>query len=548
MLSVGPAIAKDAFKAVKEHFRQSSSLSDQEKALLTGTNSVEDVQKTVAELIAKHEAKSESSKTRRWLQRASETMCYYSKVFDVLVQHHAEYVSLVWGVMKLLFMSAGNHGETLKLFAKSLVEVALRLPRVEIVSELYSTKHMRLAVESLYSSILEFLLIAHSWCNESRFSHICHSFTRPPELRYGDLLERIENCSKNINELATVGSQAELRGMHETQSTKLNDIISILKSSEDDRKIQLDGLSCAVSRLEASSREHGHKLNLVLRYLEASGSTVNDLLAKIETFHSIQTSAQLDTNQQLSDLQLSQALSTFAQIFEDPDQCYKHHLFLRNRRACGHGPMAQTNEFWLSPKLAKWSSSSNSSLAIIRGSFTSRSPIVDFGVDVIQTLASSAAPTLWALKSGQRKRAEAMLSMTDLMKYLTFQALRLSGAVKSEKQLSLRYSQLHAARTLREWLDLFSRVVGGLGGQIYLIVDLATVRSSLEGEDGLGLIKELSNMSKDGFGPNVKIVLLVYEPEWFKSIPKEVTRRVSVHHPSTGISSDLASKFTSGIS
>lgn len=54
--------------------------------------------------MAKYEAKAESSRTRKWLQGFSEAICHYNQVLDVFVQHHPEYVSLVWGTMKLLFI------------------------------------------------------------------------------------------------------------------------------------------------------------------------------------------------------------------------------------------------------------------------------------------------------------------------------------------------------------------------------------------------------------------------------------------------------------
>ena len=34
----------------------------------------------------------------------SEKLLYYSNVFDVLAQHHPEYVALAWGTLKFLFI------------------------------------------------------------------------------------------------------------------------------------------------------------------------------------------------------------------------------------------------------------------------------------------------------------------------------------------------------------------------------------------------------------------------------------------------------------
>ncbi|KAF4342300.1 hypothetical protein FBEOM_3707 [Fusarium beomiforme] len=428
--------------------------------------------------------------------------------------------------MKLLFMSVVNHGETLKLISKSLFEVSQRLPRIEHLSALYPTKNMKLAIESLYSCIMEFLLIAHSWCNESKFRHIYHSFTRPHELRYNDLLQRVATCTGNINELATVGSQTELRVMHDTQSTKLNEIIISLQNSEKTRQAQIDGLNCAISRLEISSRDHGRKLDLIMQWLEASGLTINDLLTKIETFHSIQTSAQLDTNQKLSALQLSQALSTFSQSLEDPICLYKHHLFLRNRRASGRGSTVSTNEFWLSPKLARWASCPHSSLTIIKGSFTTRWAIQDFAVDIIQAVTMMNIPALWVLGSANKTSPNAMLSPSDLVRYLTYQALHIEGTVTTEKQMSLRHSQLEEAKTTQDWLGLFKLAMQDMGGQIYIIIDLATVGSDAKGLNQVNWVRQLNEMlvelSDKGSQTRVKIVLLVYEYNWMSLIPREM--------------------------
>lgn len=179
-----------------------------------------------------------------------------------------------------------NHGETLKLVAKSISQVAVRLPRIKILSKLYPTRQMQLAVESLYSCILEFLLMAHAWCTESKFRHFYHSFTRPHELRYGDLLERITDCSNSMIELAAVGSQAEIHVMHETQTTKLDDLLSELRTLENSRTNQFDGLIHIVSRLEASGKKQGEKLDWIIRFLEGKGLTINELLAKLESKYS----------------------------------------------------------------------------------------------------------------------------------------------------------------------------------------------------------------------------------------------------------------------
>ncbi|KAI1047759.1 hypothetical protein LB505_006386 [Fusarium chuoi] len=322
--------------------------------------------------------------------------------------------------------------------------------------------------------------------------------------------------------------------MHNTQSSKLNEIISSLQTSENTRQAQIDGLNCAISRLEISSRDHDRKLDLIMQWLEASGLTINDLLTKIETFHSIQTSAQLDTNQKLSSLQLSQALATFSLSLEDPKSLYKHHLFLRNRRASGRGATVTTNEFWLSPKLARWSSCPHSSLTIIRGSFTTRWAIQDFAIDIIQAVNLMNIPAIWVLGSANKTSPNAKLSPADLVRYLTYQALQIEGTVTTEKQMSLRHSQLEEAKTSQDWLALFKLIMQDLGGQIYIIIDLATVSSSPKGSGQANLISQLNEMLEDlsnkkpqkGSRTKVKIILLVYDYNWMSLIPREIYDRL----------------------
>lgn len=180
-----------------------------------------------------------------------------------------------------------NHAETLKLVAKSTCQVGMRLSRVKIVSTIYPTANMRLAVENLYSCILEFLLIAHSWCKESKLRHFIHSFTRPHQLQYDDLLQRIAVASDNITELAAVGSQAELRVMHTTHSGKLEGILSAMDDAEKSYKQQLDGLTQVVSALRISNEKHEKKLDLIVSLLEVSGLTMNDFITKVESGQSL---------------------------------------------------------------------------------------------------------------------------------------------------------------------------------------------------------------------------------------------------------------------
>jgi hypothetical protein len=63
-----------------------------------------ELEKFLNNLRLQYERRHENNKISRWLSRLSSRICHYGRIFDVLVQHHPEYVSLAWGAMKLLFV------------------------------------------------------------------------------------------------------------------------------------------------------------------------------------------------------------------------------------------------------------------------------------------------------------------------------------------------------------------------------------------------------------------------------------------------------------
>jgi len=63
------------------------------------------------------------AKLRLWLTGLSEKIMYYSNVFDVMVQHHPEYVSLAWGTFKLIFIVSAKPPNTYRLNISSVMHL-----------------------------------------------------------------------------------------------------------------------------------------------------------------------------------------------------------------------------------------------------------------------------------------------------------------------------------------------------------------------------------------------------------------------------------------
>ncbi|KAK5991936.1 hypothetical protein PT974_05326 [Cladobotryum mycophilum] len=468
-------VAEGAFRSALKRLTEKSDNDGEKWSILHDAASLDDVTKIISESMTKYSAGGKYPKVMKWLQKASESMMHYSGIFDMFARHHPEYTSIVWGVIKLLFMGVIQHEKTVKLLAKSLAEIAERLPRLHLTSGLYPTPQMRRAAEELYSSILKFLMRAYDWYNEGKLYHIIHSFTKPPELYYSDLLEEITANSRNIDQLAIAASQAEMRDMHK----KVSILVSMLSSSDERMK---------------------------------------DMAEKMFSYHSIQMASLVDTNQRVSDVQLSQILSHLANVpLDDPDKSFQHHLFFRRRRATGAADAVATNRFWLSPKLQSLFSAESSALAVLKGGYSSRQALQDFCIDVVQQLHSSGAPILWALKNARSSKHEGgPMNIVDLLKYLTLQAMKLDESLKTEKTMSLRSAQFHATTTAVEWFELFLKAVNGVGRQVHLVIDLETVDQSLRSPDGFNIISALLRSfqarSTDNTASRLKVLIIVYGP------------------------------------
>ncbi|KAK3681335.1 hypothetical protein B0T22DRAFT_523487 [Podospora appendiculata] len=359
-----------------------------------------------------------------------------------------------------------NHEETTKLLAKSLAQIAECIGGLHLTSNLYLTPQMTVVVEEMYSHILKFLMRAHKWYSEGRVSHIIHSITQPVQLRYKDLLQDIKDASKKLDRIAKGAGQAELRGMH----------------------LQLDDYT-------TNARETRTEIALIASKVEVSQAKIEELMVKISALHAIHSKALLNTDQRLSDIQLSNILTHLSNLpLDDPIKIYQQHLFFKKRRAAGLASTATINAFWLSPKLKTWSSSPKSTLAVIKGGFSSRKVVQDFCVEAIEQLQNTDIPVLWALnRTNSINSSNNPFSTIDLLKYLTLQALQHNKDPGTEKTMAWRCAQFHRATTPQEWFDLFQAVVSSFGRQVYLVVDLETVDVALRTHDGFNLVSAMMN-------------------------------------------------------
>ncbi|KAI4162118.1 MAG: hypothetical protein LQ342_004288 [Letrouitia transgressa] len=162
------------------------------------------------------------AKTRLWLTGLSEKLVHYGNIFDVMVQHHPEYVALAWGTFKLLFVAITNHAETASKLSKSISQVADLLPQHSLHLILYPTPQMQYSVARLYAHILSFFLSSLKWYKDNRALHAVKSIFQPWDLKFRPEYEAIATESQQIRQLADVALKAEVRDtrLEVVQATK----------------------------------------------------------------------------------------------------------------------------------------------------------------------------------------------------------------------------------------------------------------------------------------------------------------------------------------
>lgn len=106
------SVAQEAYEEAEAEFCKMLT-KDKRRWVLDKTTSIRDVEAAVlnAKKIYDDETKpvkGNRRKIRRWITKVTERLVYYGAVFDILSQHHPEYVALAWGAIKFVFIVRRN--------------------------------------------------------------------------------------------------------------------------------------------------------------------------------------------------------------------------------------------------------------------------------------------------------------------------------------------------------------------------------------------------------------------------------------------------------
>ena len=372
-------------------------------------------------------------------------------------------------------------------FAKALCRIADSLPRQELASVLYPTKQIKQGIAQLYAHLMEFLVKAMKWYREGALKHIVHSITQPVGIRYKEILESIEDCSRNVDKWVIASAQAEMRDMHVLQQkTLLN-----------------------VETTKSVVQSNAFTVEEIMKVVVAMTPQLTQLIA-----------GQLDTNQRVFDLQLSNMLTfTTGSPILDPETSYRYGLLKRNRHKLR---FSRPQSFWQSPKLKLWTNSDSSALVIVTGPYSLREKAKDFGINVIEAVRSTATPVLWVLPHHNQSIA-GRITTVDILKSLVQQAMRLNRVFQSERACALSCARIQSAVQESEWLDILGFALAGLR-LVYIVFDIGTLgRTVLALSDDfswpLAFIALFQTLAFRASQTVLKIVLIGYGETQFLQMP-----------------------------
>ncbi|KAI1086065.1 hypothetical protein F5B19DRAFT_480582 [Rostrohypoxylon terebratum] len=432
-------ISNEAFKKGLRTFKTSTKDPKKEEIAdkLLASSTLDDVIKTITDAKDKYESSRENSKFREILTRLSLRVVHYGKVMDVLVQQHPEYVSLVWGAMRLIFGGIVEHERTGVVIATALHEILETLPVIELGTELYPNQIFERSVSKLYAHIVEFLIRAQKHYEESKLAHAVNCIFNPSALRYDDLVKNIQKDTGIIMKHMEVCSQARIRDVLETAGTTHK----MLNTAS----VQMD--------YNISMNKDGHQKTHE-EIIEVNRK-LDKMREMFEVERAIQACTRLQSRIDISDILLQQALesvSSRCSIRHKPVLWAAVHLY--NRWQSRRDFQFEYGQFWTSPKLHEWNTSQTSSTILIKSPLTARRQIMTFCTEVVDQLMRKRTAVIWVLAEKNKT-----YSLIEALKSLVYQAFCLGYSSRRENKMTFELSQFLDAYIEEDYLDLLARLL-----------------------------------------------------------------------------------------
>ncbi|KAI4950395.1 hypothetical protein J4E91_004277 [Alternaria rosae] len=350
---------------------------------------------------------------RGFLEKISLRIMHYSKVLDSLAQHHPEYVALAWGAMKLV----------LTKLSQALVAIANVLPRMDLSAELYRTEEMEAALSRLYAHLMLFFHLCVRWYNRGPLGRLCSAITSPFELDYQELMEQIRLSSKEVDDLASAGSRAEIRH------------VRVLTELQNQQMLEID-----VKLLEMLERQ------------KTSEALVNRLLSNADSHRSITERISIDVcriGQGQYRMEFHMVMRFFEPKVLPETALLKVQSFVRRDLT---SKFPSPNEERVRDIVLDWALQKGSPLLIIQVGLCAQKQAKELATNVIQNLKRIHECVFWNLPLvGNSPDTH---TMAGLFRSIIFQVFQYSSDLFSSFAEQLDLSKIHAADSEHKWVEL----------------------------------------------------------------------------------------------
>ncbi|KAI0430409.1 hypothetical protein F5Y09DRAFT_307743 [Xylaria sp. FL1042] len=422
-----------------------------------------------------------------WLRGLSTRVMYYGRVLDTLAQHHPEYVSLVWGVVKFVLMGIINHGNLVVQFSQALSMISHVLPITKLSAELYQTDQMKDAVANLYAHILLFLKQVVRWYVVGPAGRALTALFKPYELSYKDTVEQIRLCANAIDDIANIAVKAEVREMnvflHE-QSERLAE-----------RETKLHDMQ---AKFEVAQVDMSTTVGRILQIVTASSCQIGDIQLDLR-----------DMKPRVTDIHFKQMLDVLEPKRSPEDTLRGHQSLIRRsppwkRRSANMVRVLQS--------VTRWITSPTSAVLVLKAQARAQARVKEIATEIIALLRPQATKLVWYLSSISSD-ADGTVDTSDLLRSLVFQSMKLASNLVSSNPELFSVEKLSASHNPQEWVELLCWILRRLTESFVIVEAEDVIRNSGHSSQFAQTFQWLARHLNDG-ETRIKLLVVSYGTIW----------------------------------
>ncbi|VUC36835.1 unnamed protein product [Clonostachys rosea] len=448
-------------------------------------SSVDDALAAVRNAEEKYLLNSSCSKDiKTWVGKLSSAIMHCSKVFDAVIQHHPEYVALVWGMTKFIltgstrFLGIINHEALIEQFSRALVMIAELLPQFKVSPDLYRTEGMEWAVSGLYTVVLLFFKKAMKWYNVGPAGRAISAIFKPFELTYEDTLEGVKQFSDTIDIIARLEETIEARESSDTsndQSMRLVHLETTLQVMQD--------------KFESSHQNLNNSIGHALQKMSCNQVKTDQIYVDMDSIE-----------QQVNSMHLKDMLDALHPQISPEKSLRRYQSFVQKA-----SPRSNRNAQNLQTlgRIGQWLQKPQSPLLVLQAGIMTQTEVKRIALDVIEWLQPKSQHLVWYLSS--IKRTEAAPSATGVLQTLIFQLMKLAPALVVANPGLFNAGKLATPHREDEWLQLLFWMFQHIAACFVVIEAQDVMRDRDENIAMMNLFQRLSQRLKDA---NVGIKLL----------------------------------------